>query len=57
VQSRRSQGLSDGTHILVFLFCPSDPEHVGVTLTDTGGSSWTFITAGFGPDWNPATQP
>lgn len=47
----------DGTLILVFLFCPSDPEQVGVTLTDTTGTTWTFITPGFAPDWNPTTRP
>jgi Tol biopolymer transport system component len=51
------KGSPDGTEILVFLFCPSDLEHVGVTLTDTTASSWTFIATGFGPDWNPTTQP
>jgi hypothetical protein len=47
----------DGTQILVFLFCPDDEPHVGVTLTNIAGSSWTFIATGFGPDWNPTTQP
>jgi len=47
----------DGTQILVFLFCPDDEPRVGVTLTNIAGSSWTFIATGFGPDWNPATQP
>jgi hypothetical protein len=51
------KGSPDGTRILVFLLCPSDPQHNGVTLTDTTGSFWTFITPGFGPDWNPTTQP
>jgi len=51
------KGSPDGTEILVFLFCPDDPEHVGVTLTDTSGSSWNFISTGFGPDWNPTTKP
>jgi len=51
------KGSPDGTQILVFLFCPSDPEHVGVVLTNTTGSWWTFVTAGFGPDWNTAAQP
>jgi hypothetical protein len=32
-------------------------QHVGVTLTDTSGSTWTFIATGFGPDWNPTTTP
>ncbi len=51
------KGSPDGTQILVFLFCPSDPQQVGVTLTNPTGSSWTFVTAGFGADWNPATVP
>jgi Tol biopolymer transport system component len=51
------KGSPDGTQILVFLFCPSDPAHVGVTLTNPTGSSWIFVTAGFGPDWNPAAVP
>lgn len=46
-----------GTQILVFLFCPPGPQDVGVTLTNTSGSSWSFIATGFGPDWNPTTQP
>jgi Tol biopolymer transport system component len=51
------KGSPDGTQILVFLFCPSDLDQVGVTLTNTSGSSWKFIATGFGPDWNPTTQP
>jgi hypothetical protein len=51
------KGSPDGKQILVFLFCPDDEPHVGVTLTNTAGSSWTFIATGFGPDWNPTTQP
>jgi hypothetical protein len=37
-------------------FAPPMLQHVGVTLTNTTGSSWTFIATGFGPDWNPTTQ-
>lgn len=51
------KGSPDGTQILLFLFCPSNPQQVGVTLTNTTGTSWTFVTAGFGADWNPTTQP
>jgi Tol biopolymer transport system component len=51
------KGSPDGTQILVFLFCPDDEPHVGVTLTNTTGSTWSFIATGFGPDWNPTTQP
>jgi len=51
------KGSPDGTQILVFLFCPDDEQHVGVTLTNIAGSSWSFIQTGFGPDWNPTTMP
>jgi len=51
------KGSPDGTQILVFLFCPSNPQQVGVTLTNTTGTTWTFVTPGFGADWNPTTQP
>jgi hypothetical protein len=51
------KGSPNGTQILVFLFCPSNPQRVGVTLTNNTGSSWTFVTPGFGPDWNPSAQP
>jgi Tol biopolymer transport system component len=43
--------------IMVFLFCPNDMPHTGVTLTNTTGSSWSFIATGFGPDWNPTLRP
>ncbi len=51
------KGSPDGTQILVFLFCPDDQPHTGVTLTPIDAASWTFIATGFGPDWNPATSP
>lgn len=51
------KGSPDGTQILVFLFCPDDEPHVGVTLTNPDGAMWSFIATGFGPDWNPATRP
>jgi Tol biopolymer transport system component len=51
------KGSPDGKQILTFLFCPDDQQHVGVTLTDTSGSFWTYIVKGFGPDWNPTTNP
>jgi hypothetical protein len=51
------KGSPDGTQILVFLFCPDDQQHVGVTLTNLTGTTWTFLSIGFGPDWNPATKP
>jgi len=43
----------DGTRVLLFRACAGEP-HIGVTLTDTAGSYRTWITDGFGPDWNPA---
>jgi hypothetical protein len=51
------KGSPDGTQILVFLFCADDLTHLGVTLTNPAGSSWSFVATGFGPDWNPVTQP
>jgi hypothetical protein len=51
------KGSPDGQQILVFLFCPDDEPHVGVTLTNPAGSSWSYIATGFGPDWNPTTSP
>jgi Tol biopolymer transport system component len=51
------KGSPNGMQILVFLFCPDDQQHVGVTLTNISGSSWSYIATGFGPDWNRTTQP
>jgi Tol biopolymer transport system component len=51
------KGSPDGTQILLFLFCPDDPQHLGVTLTNTSGTSWASLATGFAPDWNPTTQP
>lgn len=49
------KGSPDGTRIVLFLFCPANVTdgRAGVTWTDTQGSSWNFVTQGFGPDWNP----
>ena len=51
------KGSPDGTQILVFFFCPSNLQQVGVTLTNTTGSFNTGIGYLAGPDWNPTTQP
>jgi Tol biopolymer transport system component len=51
------KGSPDGTQILVYLRCNNDLAHAGNTLTDTTGSSWTYIAPGFGADWNPAYKP
>ena len=46
------KGSPDGTRVLLFRACAAEA-HAGVTLTDTTGSYRTWITDGFGPDWNP----
>jgi hypothetical protein len=51
------KGSPDGTQILVYLRCNNDLAHAGNTLTNTTGSSWTFISPGFGADWNFAYKP
>ncbi|MFA6219810.1 MAG: hypothetical protein WC692_08530 [Erythrobacter sp.] len=45
-----------GARIAFFLFCPSDPARIGITLTDPDGTAFTFITPGFGPDWHPTAR-
>ena len=49
------KGSPDGTRILLFRGCVG--ERFGVTVTDSAGSYRTWITEGFGPDWNPAWKP
>ncbi len=44
----------DGARILVFRACAGEP-HFGLTLTDPAGSYRTWISDGFGADWNPAS--
>ncbi|HUJ60639.1 MAG TPA: hypothetical protein VLX92_19190 [Kofleriaceae bacterium] len=43
----------DGTRVLIFRACFGSNEPGGVYVTDTAGSYRTFITEGFGADWNP----
>jgi Tol biopolymer transport system component len=52
------KGSPDGKQILLYRICfdTGTPEG-GIYLTDTTGSYRTFITLGFGPDWNPAWNP
>jgi hypothetical protein len=52
------KGSPDGKQVLLYLDCPAGTQHGinGVTLTDTTGSNWTFVTTGFGPDWNPVAK-
>lgn len=52
------KGAPDGKQILLFRFCfDTGTPQGGIYLTDTTGSYRTFITLGFGPDWNPAWKP
>jgi Tol biopolymer transport system component len=52
------RGSPDGKHILLVRGCFDTGRPVfGVYLTDTTGSFRTFITKGFGPDWNPVANP
>ena len=46
------KGSPDGTRVLLFRLCQGEP-HAGITLTDKAGTYRTWITNGFGPDWNP----
>lgn len=46
----------DGVRIALFLFCPNDAAHAGVTLTDSHGSAYAFLTQGFGADWYPVAR-
>jgi Tol biopolymer transport system component len=48
------RGSPDGERVLLFRVCFDNPmSKPGIYLTDSAGSYRTFITAGFGPDWNP----
>lgn len=48
------KGSPDGRNILLFRACfDTGVPVVGIYLTDTTGSYRTFVTYGFGPDWNP----
>lgn len=52
------KGAPDDKHILLFRICfDTGSPKGGIYLTDTTGSYRTFITQGFGPDWNPAWKP
>ena len=43
-----------GDRVALFLLCPDDPDRAGVTITDPAGSFYSFVTRGFGADWNPS---
>ena len=48
------KGSPDGKRVLLFRACAG--ERPGVTITDKTGSYRTWITDGFGADWNPAAR-
>lgn len=45
-----------GDRIALFLFCASDPQRAGITLTDPAGTAFNFVAPGFAPDWHPAAR-
>ena len=48
----------DGRQVLLYRICfDSGSPKGGIYLTDTTGSYRTFVTQGFGADWNPAWKP
>ncbi len=53
------KGSPDGRHILLFRACfnNGEPNNPGIYVSDITGSTRTFVTAGFGPDWNPVANP
>jgi Tol biopolymer transport system component len=54
------KGSPDGQRVLLFRACFEaglpKPGSVGIYVTDTAGSYRTFVTEGFGPDWNPLAR-
>ena len=50
------KGSPDGTRILEFRACFTGDTRAGVYVTDTRGSYRTFVSDGFGPDWNPVAR-
>ncbi len=48
------KGSPDGTRVLLFRACfDAGSPRAGIYVTDTKGSYRSFVTEGFGPDWNP----
>jgi hypothetical protein len=43
----------DGTRVLEFRACFDAPGQPGTYVADASGLTRTFVTAGFGADWNP----
>lgn len=52
------KGSPDGTRVLLFRTCfdGDAAARAGIYVTDTSGSYRTFVTPGFGPDWNPVAR-
>ena len=51
------KGSPDGKRVLLFRACfDRGMPKAGIYVTDTSGSYRTFITKGFGPDWNPLSR-
>jgi Tol biopolymer transport system component len=51
------KGSPDGKRILLFRACfTMGAPKFGIYVTDTHGSYRTFVTEGFGPDWNPVAR-
>jgi Tol biopolymer transport system component len=52
------KGSPDGQQVLLYRLCFDTGSPMGgIYLTDTAGSYRTFVTQGFGADWNPAWKP
>jgi Tol biopolymer transport system component len=48
----------DGTRLLLYRICfDAVAPQGGIYLTDVAGTYRTFVTEGFGPDWNPVWRP
>ena len=51
------KGSPDGKRILLFRVCfDTGVPKPGIYVTDTTGNYRTFVTEGFGPDWNPVAR-
>jgi Tol biopolymer transport system component len=52
------KGSPDGTQVLLFRACfdHGAAAQPGIYVTDNAGSYRRFVTAGFGPDWNPVAR-
>ena len=50
------KGSPDGTRILEFRACFDSFASIGTYVTDQAGSYRTFVSEGFGADWNPVAR-